>query len=413
MSINITTIFEEFEKNIHELEFYADIVQESYKKYLSEIEDHKKKHLDIEFYSSKRPVYFDILNKHEKIISDLRVDKSLEQTSDDIFFHYNKQMQWFLVETYEMYEKFIDKLYIIMGYMNNNFWDASDFGEIQLNNISNKDEKWFSQQIKKKKEKPYSIIKIFRKRFNIEQYFDKQIPDTNYAFLMNLISKFRNAIVHDKGFLEKTVLKDKLFKQEGVNGKEIVKKYEKYINVFYGKDEYDNLICLTSITSYIKDIKALPINYNRKSILIQHILSYAYLLTQLSIQYLLSYKTKFCKVNYLEKQNAVLCEWQQLCKGNDYREHLEFGLELLLKTGATTWITDTTNGFENESEDTQWLIGEFLPKVLQTNCKKIVFIMEQDSPLKEEIDAQAVALGEYFEVLQVKSLEELEKVQDE
>jgi len=39
--------------------------------------------------------------------------------------------------------------------------------------------------------------------------------------------------------------------------------------------------------------------------------------------------------------------------------------------------------------------------------------MEQDSPLKEEIDAQAVALGEYFEVLQVKSLEELEKVQDE
>jgi hypothetical protein len=124
-------------------------------------------------------------------------------------------------------------------------------------------------------------------------------------------------------------------------------------------------------------------------------------------------ETKFCKVTYLEKQNAVLCEWQQFCKGNDYRQPLEFGLNLLLKTGATTWITDTTNGFENESEDTQWLLEEFLPKVLQTNCKKIVFIMEQNSPLQAEIDAQAVALGEYFEVLQVKSLEELEKVQDE
>jgi hypothetical protein len=90
------------------------------------------------------------------------------------------------------------------------------------------------------------------------------------------------------------------------------------------------------------------------------------------------FETEFCKVNYLEKQNAVLCEWQQFCQGNDYREPLKFGLDLLLKTGATTWITDTTNGFENESEDTQWLIGEFLPKVLQ-----------------------------------VKSLEELEKVQDE
>jgi methionine synthase II (cobalamin-independent) len=125
------------------------------------------------------------------------------------------------------------------------------------------------------------------------------------------------------------------------------------------------------------------------------------------------YKTKHCKVNYLEKQNAVFCQWKQFCKGDDYREPLEFGLNLLLKTGATTWITDTTNGFENAEEDTQWLLEEFLPKVLQTNYKKIVFIMEQDSPLKEEIDAQAVTLGEYFEVLQVESLEELEKVQDE
>jgi hypothetical protein len=90
------------------------------------------------------------------------------------------------------------------------------------------------------------------------------------------------------------------------------------------------------------------------------------------------FETEFCKVTYLEKQNAVLCEWQQFCQGKDYRQPLEFGLNLLLRTGATTWITDTTNGFENEIEDTQWLLEEFLPKVLQ-----------------------------------VKSLEELEKVQDE
>ncbi|WP_428739295.1 hypothetical protein [Sulfurimonas sp.] len=110
------------------------------------------------------------------------------------------------------------------------------------------------------------------------------------------------------------------------------------------------------------------------------------------------YKTKFCKVNYIENQNAVLCKWLQFCKGNYYREPLEFGLKLLQETNATTWITDTTNGFENEAEDTQWLIGELLPRVLQTNCKKIVFIMEQDSPLQAEIDAQAVGLREHFEV---------------
>ncbi len=167
MSIHVKTIFEEFEQNVHELSFYSDIVHESYKKYLSEIEEHKKKHSDINFSSSSRPVYFDILNKHEKIISNLRVDKSVEQTSKDIFFHYNKQMQWFLVEAYEMYEKFIEQLYTIMGYLDNNFWNVSDFGEIQLHDISNKDEEWFFKQTKKKKGKPYSIIEVFKKRLNI------------------------------------------------------------------------------------------------------------------------------------------------------------------------------------------------------------------------------------------------------
>ena len=176
--MHIKKIFEEFEQNVHELAFYADIVQESYKKYLSEIEEAKKHHSDMDFYSSKRPVYFDILNKHEKIISDLRVDKSLEQTSNDIFFHYNEQMQWFLVEAYEMYEKFIEKLYAVIGYLDNNFWNVSDFGEIQLDDISNKNKEWFFEQTKKKKEKPYSIIKVFEKRFNLKQYFDKKIDST-------------------------------------------------------------------------------------------------------------------------------------------------------------------------------------------------------------------------------------------
>ncbi len=286
--MDIKKIFKEFEQNIHEVAFYADIVQDSYTKYLFEIEEAKKHHSDMDFYSSKRPVYFDILNKHEKIISDLKVDKSLEQTSNDIFFHYNKQMQWFLVEAYEMYEKFIDKLYAIMGYLDNNFWNASDFGEIQLHDITNKDENWFFEQTKKKKEKPYSIIKIFEKRFNLKQYFDKRIPSLNYDFLMQLISEFRHGIVHDKGFLDKTSLKDKLFKKQVINEKELVKEYDGYINFYYGKDEYENLICLTTVKSNSDFL----FEYNRREILTRHILSYGYLLTQLSIHYLDEIKNK-------------------------------------------------------------------------------------------------------------------------
>lgn len=284
MVVRIKSIFEEFEQDVHELVFYADIVQESYKRYLSEIEEHTKKHSKLDFHSSKWAVYFDILNKHEKIISDLRVTKTLEQTSDDIFFHFNKQMQWFLVEAYEMYEKFIEKLYAVMGYLDHNFWNASDFGDIQLNNIAKMDENWFFEQIKKKTEKPYSIIKVFETRFDLKEYFDKKIPHENYYFLMRLISEFRHAIVHSRGFLDRTALKDKLSRQYGINGKELVQVYEEYINIFYEEDKYKSVICLTTIRSAV--IPALPMDYNRRLMLTQHILSYAYLLTQLSIRHL-------------------------------------------------------------------------------------------------------------------------------
>lgn len=285
MSSNVENLFKEFEQNVFELDFYADIVHESYKKYLSEIEEYKKKDLDREFYSSKRPVYFDILNKHEKIISDLRVDKTYEQTSNDVFFHYNKQMQWFLVEAYEIYEKFIENLYSLMGYLDNDFWNLSDFGEIQFNDILNKNKGWFFEQIRKKKDKPYSIIKVFEKRFNLKKYFDKEIPNLNYYFLMQLISEFRHAIVHNKGLLDKTSFKDKLFKKHGINGKELIEKYENFIDFYYDENKYGDLICLTTVIDDIA-IKGFPINYNRRLILTQYILSYSNLLTQMAIKYL-------------------------------------------------------------------------------------------------------------------------------
>lgn len=281
----IKSIFEKFEQEVHELSFYADIVQESYDKYLSMIKKHKKNNSNIDFHSFARPVYFDILNNQEKIIGDLKVTKTFNQTYDDVVFHFNKQMQCLLVEAYELYEDFLETLYATMGYLDNDFWNASDFGEIQLNDIVKKDKNWFFEQINKKKEKPYSIIEVFERRLQVAKYSNKKTPATNYQFVMNLISEFRHAIVHDRGFLDKTVLKDKLVTKKGINGSTLIKEYETYINIYYGENEYKSLICLTTIRSD-SDIEGLLINYDRRTILTQYILSYAHLLTQLSIKYL-------------------------------------------------------------------------------------------------------------------------------
>ena len=90
------------------------------------------------------------------------------------------------------------------------------------------------------------------------------------------------------------------------------------------------------------------------------------------------YETKFCQVEYMPKYNAV-------------------------------WITDTTNVFESESEDTQWLLEDFMPKAIDSSCGTIVFVIKKNSPLKYEIDGQAKALSEYFNVRQVETLGEMEE----
>jgi len=119
----------------------------------------------------------------------------------------------------------------------------------------------------------------------------------------------------------------------------------------------------------------------------------------------LMFESEFCKVEYLEKYNAIFCKWKKFCKEDDYRIPFKFGLKLIKDFNATTWITDTTNGFENEAEDTKWLLNNFIPKTIDSSCNTIIFIIRNDSPLKNEIDEQTKALSQFFNVKQVKSLD--------
>ena len=117
------------------------------------------------------------------------------------------------------------------------------------------------------------------------------------------------------------------------------------------------------------------------------------------------YESIFCKVQYLEEKNAILCEWKQFCHGEDYREPFYFALELIKVKQIHTWITDTTNGFENEEVDTQWLLEEYMPQLIQSSVKKIVFIIGKESLLMNEIEEQVQSLKDFFDVELLESLD--------
>ena len=119
------------------------------------------------------------------------------------------------------------------------------------------------------------------------------------------------------------------------------------------------------------------------------------------------YNTPYCQLQHLKAQNAILCRWKQFCKGDDYRNPFKYAMQEIEKHQISTWITDTTYGFESDKADTQWLLEEFVPSMIESSIKKVIFIIADDSPLMKEISAQKVALSQFFEVELVESLEQV------
>ncbi len=114
------------------------------------------------------------------------------------------------------------------------------------------------------------------------------------------------------------------------------------------------------------------------------------------------YDTPYCQLQHLKEKNAILCKWKQFCKGDDYRDPLKFATQEIKKYQISTWITDTTHGFESDEADTKWLLEEFVPSMINSSIKKVIFIIAEDSPLMKEIKEQEAALSRFFEVKLVK-----------
>ena len=117
------------------------------------------------------------------------------------------------------------------------------------------------------------------------------------------------------------------------------------------------------------------------------------------------YETPYCQLKHLKEKIIILCKWKQFCKGDNYRDPLIFATQEIEKHQISTWITDTTHGFESDEADTKWLLEEFVPSMINSSIKKVIFIIAEDSPLMEEIKAQAAALSQFFEVTLIENLD--------
>ncbi|BDU50700.1 hypothetical protein [Haliovirga abyssi] len=122
------------------------------------------------------------------------------------------------------------------------------------------------------------------------------------------------------------------------------------------------------------------------------------------------FNSKYCEVDLLEKEKAVYCKWKKFCEYDNYRKPLIYGLKLIQNNNLKNWITYANDGFENNPDDTEWLLNEFSPKIKDSTCKNIFFIVEPNNKLIEEVINQKRALSKNFNVEICNNINEVRKL---
>lgn len=121
------------------------------------------------------------------------------------------------------------------------------------------------------------------------------------------------------------------------------------------------------------------------------------------------YVSEYCEVRYEDKYNVVFVKWKKFCCMQDYREPLEYALNIIKQHENCNYVADTRDGFENILEDTNWVAEYFIPKAVEYGCSCIYFIIDKDNSLKEELEGQESDSADKVEFRYIYSLDEIKE----
>ncbi|MDC7249261.1 MAG: hypothetical protein PQJ49_05010 [Sphaerochaetaceae bacterium] len=277
----INNAFNSFSKEMKFITYYKSSKHTTYK---NELEQLKK--LGDNAWSSHTIFFKDIIKNTDNKALEL-LELEFEDIKKYLKVQLNRDYQMLLASAYEFFQKFIDELYAILGFYKPSIWnekgnskciykkDYSDINDIR-NLIKFED---------KRKIMTYDQLNDIRTFLpKIKVYEEK---DSNYLFMIVLISQLRHNIIHNNGYVDRYKIKEKIYKElkDKLSYSICLDRDEEYtsiINQFFGINEYSNMICLTEI--YKTKIRYVD---RFQSILLYDLISYANLLKQLTIDNLL------------------------------------------------------------------------------------------------------------------------------
>ncbi|MDJ1430561.1 hypothetical protein [Halostagnicola sp. A-GB9-2] len=89
------------------------------------------------------------------------------------------------------------------------------------------------------------------------------------------------------------------------------------------------------------------------------------------------YESDALTIEWESTIDAVVMDWHNFAKGDQYREGLEKGLELVEEKRAENWLADLRDLGTVTQEDQEWTQEEWHPRAFETSLSTIAVIQPE------------------------------------
>ena len=201
--MELDQIFKTFSERIAEIELLRragkDVATGEFKKY-QELAQRAEQDPDRALlYSSIHAMHFYDAQTGEAVVYSGR-KVSAEDRVKMVGERKNREYCWLLVEAYEEFEDYIERVYAFIGKREAEAWPLGDFGNVRLSELKCKDFDWYLETVKRPHRRPKEILNRLRAVYpDLETVERANKLGVNLRIALELIESLRHKVVHARG----------------------------------------------------------------------------------------------------------------------------------------------------------------------------------------------------------------------
>lgn len=205
--MEVSEILNHFRNRLVEIQVYRSIVKDLTKEELMRLSEHEKTMSemgdDYIKFLSMQSMHFQDLSSGSLVRYGF-VKSNAEHARDRVSEQKNRQYGWLLVEAYEEFEDFLERIYAHIGKADRNAWHLEDFGRVKLPELDDKPFDWYLNTVRRKyKLNQRDILTRIRQLYpELKSVEEHNIYKVHIRVAVELIENLRHRIVHTRGIVD-------------------------------------------------------------------------------------------------------------------------------------------------------------------------------------------------------------------